>query len=162
MKQYNLSRRMIHIWQQNSRRCYLALLLIGLIAGTFTIPHTFQTIAQGVAPTEEGQHPQSFVPMALAIAPITTLPNDQLRPRTAYSGQADQYLAVWEHAYSTTDYDIYARRVGSNGAPLGTEIGIATTGIHQNHPDVVTHPTANEYLIVWEHEYSAIDHDIHA
>lgn len=127
-----------------------ALLLISLVVGMIAIPRAVQTIAQ------RGE------PLAPAIAPITNLPFDQLRPRTAYNATANGYLAVWEHAYSATDYDIYARRVDAGGIPLGAEIGIVTSNIHQNHPDVAANPAANEYLIVWEHEYSATDHDIHA
>lgn len=150
MKQHTLSRRMINIWQHRNWRWVMALLVIGLALGMFAMPRAMQTIAQ------------DSEPLAPALAPITNLIYDQLRPRAAYSTQANVYLAVWEHAYSATDYDIYARRVDTNGVPLGAEIGIVTTSIHQNHPDVVSNPAANEYFIVWEHAYSATDHDIHA
>ncbi len=135
---------------QHSRRWVLMLATFGVLTGALALSGALQTIAQGIGLLEP------------ALAPITNLPYDQLRPRTAYNVTANGYLAVWEHAYSATDYDIYARRVDAGGAPLGSEIGIVTSSVHQNHPDVVANPAANEYLIVWEHEYSATDHDIHA
>ncbi len=134
----------------NGWRGAAALLLIGLAMGIVTIPRAAPVSAQ------HGE------PLAPTVAPITNLPFDQFRPRMAYNATANAYLAVWEHAYSATDYDIYARRVDAGGAPLGSEIGVVTSNIHQNHPDVAANPAANEYLIVWEHEYSATDHDIHA
>lgn len=148
MKRQTLSQQMMDIWQHDQRRWILALVLL-FLAG-LAIPRATQTIARD----SEASAP--------ALAPITNLVLDQLRPRVAYNATANGYLAVWEHAYSITDYDIYSRRVDAGGAPLGSEIGVITTQTHQNHPDVAANPAANEYFIVWEHEYSATDNDIHA
>ena len=75
--------------------------------------------------------------------------NQRTAPDVAYNTNANEYLVVWEYAFSATDHDIYARRVGSDGALLGGEIGIAITTATEGLPAVVYNPTANEYLVRW-------------
>jgi hypothetical protein len=70
-------------------------------------------------------------------------------PDIAFNTSAQNFLVVWEYAYSVTDHDIYARRVGSDGALLSGEIAIATTTSAEGLPAIVYNPTANEYLVVW-------------
>ena len=79
-----------------------------------------------------------------------------------FQGLRAKYLAVWEHVYSEMDHDIYARRLNRDGVPVASEVGVVTTSSSQMRPDVAAHTTNSEYLVVWEHEYSAADHDIHA
>lgn len=75
--------------------------------------------------------------------------NQRTAPDVAHNTAANEYLVVWEYAYSATDHDIYARRVGSDGALIGGEIGIATTTAAEGLPAVVYNSASNEYLVVW-------------
>ena len=90
---------------------------------------------------------------------------DQIRPRVAYSNQADRYLVVWEdhHWGFGDDWDIYGRFIGSDGVPLGSHFGISWEGAqHRLAPAVAYNSTSGEFLVVWEYEFSPSDHDIYA
>jgi hypothetical protein len=99
-----------------------------------------------------------------ASSPIVSWEYDQIRPAVAYSGATNEYLVVWEdhHWSSGSDWDIYGRRVGADGGPLGSAFGIASATNKQLAPDVVFNSTLGEFLVVWEDEYSTTDHDIFA
>lgn len=110
----------------------------------------------------QGQPDEAAGPWAVTGAPITTQANAQLVPRAAYGSAIGEYLVVWEHEYSASDHDIYARRVDGAGTPLGSEIAVTVSTAFQLNPDLAYNPAYNEYLVVWEEEYSATDHDIRA
>jgi hypothetical protein len=92
--------------------------------------------------------------------PISTLLEDQLMPRVAYASGVNEYLVAWEDDVHPPDTDIYAIRVNDQGVPIGSEIYVGTSANIDTHPVVVYSPAANEYLVVWENEYSTTDHDI--
>ena len=110
----------------------------------------------------QGQADDAAGPWAVTAAPITMQANDQLVPRAAYGSAIGEYLVAWEHEYSASDHDIYARRVDGAGTPLGGEIAVTVSTAFQLNPDLAYNPAYNEYLVVWEEEYSATDHDIRA
>ena len=96
---------------------------------------------------------------------ISTWENDQIRPRVAFNNTLDEFLVVWEdhHWGWGEDWDIYGRRINSNGDPIGGQFAIAWQNVnHCLNPDVIYNPQADEYLVVWEYEYSESDHDIYA
>ncbi|MBI4517761.1 MAG: hypothetical protein HY699_18300 [Deltaproteobacteria bacterium] len=100
-----------------------------------------------------------------APAPVITWEYDQVRPAIAFGGAANEYLVVWEdhHWGFGTDWDIYARRAGADGAPLGSAFAVAFEGDkHRLDPAVVYNSAQAQFLIVWEYEYSADDRDIYA
>ena len=74
----------------------------------------------------------------------------RLAPAVAYNRDLDEFLVVWEYEYSTSDHDIYAQRVASNGTLVGSEIAISALSSFESHPAVVYNPASEEYLIVWE------------
>lgn len=98
-------------------------------------------------------------------SPIISWEYDQVQPAITHNLSAGEYLAVWEdhHWGWGADSDIYGRRVGGDGTPLGGQFGVSWEGNnHRLAPDVTYHPTLGEYLVVWEYEFSASDHDIYA
>jgi hypothetical protein len=144
--------------QRRRRWCAVLLLLLLIGCGVLSASQPLQAAGREPGPVS----PPGVGPQAVAVAAITTGLKDQIRPRAAYHSQVGEYLAVWEYVYSDTDHDIYARRLNSDGIPVANEVGVVTTSSSQMRPDVAAHTTNSEYLVVWEHEYSAADHDIHA
>ena len=99
-----------------------------------------------------------------AAVPIISWEYDQVDPAIAYNSQTDQYLVVWEdhHWGFGTDWDIYGQRVAADGSTVGGGLGISYEGSnHRLAPDVAYNPVLNEFLVVWEYEFSATDHDIY-
>jgi len=80
--------------------------------------------------------------------------HDQLLPRVAYASQASAYMVVWEYTANTSDHDIYARQVGADGQPIGVEQALRYSSVDETVPAVTYNSAANEYLLVWEQEYS--------
>ncbi len=98
-----------------------------------------------------------------AVGPISNLANDQFAPVIAYADPpVDRYLAVWEYAFTETDYDIYANLVNNDGSPYSSEIIIANSGSMETHPGVAYNPAMQEYFIVWGTKNSDTDHRIYA
>jgi hypothetical protein len=95
---------------------------------------------------------------------ITNAPYDQLRPAIAYNPSANNYLVAYEdHQYASgTDWDIFVASVGTNGvASSWTNVTYADSSPQM--AAALTYAAAgNEYLVVWEHTFSATDHDIYA
>jgi len=74
----------------------------------------------------------------------------QLAPDLTYNPNNHEILVVFEHEYSVSDHDIYARRLDSNGSPIGEWIPISTSIEWDVNPAVAYNSYRNEYLIVWE------------
>jgi hypothetical protein len=81
--------------------------------------------------------------------PISTAANDQTDPAVAWNGAAG-YLVVWQDSRnSTTDTDIYARRIDQGGNPQPNEIRLSPAGAQQA-PDVAYTSGVNPWLVIWE------------
>ena len=91
---------------------------------------------------------------------IGASPDHDVNPQLAYNSSANEYLAVWEHEYAAGDHNIVAGRVASDGSLLGSRIAIGASPNHEINPQLAYNSSANEYLVVWEYEYAAGDHDI--
>jgi hypothetical protein len=74
----------------------------------------------------------------------------RLAPDVACNSTAGEFLVVWEYAFSDTDHDIYARRVGSDGTMIGPEFPIADSPNFESNPSVAYDDMDNQYVIVWE------------
>jgi hypothetical protein len=101
---------------------------------------------------------------ARAVSPVVDWEYDQIRPAVAYDSQDAVYLVVWEdhHLGSGTEWSIYARLIDAAGAPLGSAVVIASEATrHRMNPSVAYNSSTNEFLVVFEYEYSVTDHDIH-
>ncbi len=76
--------------------------------------------------------------------------SNQRRDPAVASNNTNEYLVAWQYAYSSTDHDIYARRVDSAGNLASAELPVATTGYYESRPSVAFDPTNRRYLVVWE------------
>lgn len=85
-------------------------------------------------------------------------------PDLAYNHNANRYLVVWQHEFSSTDWDIHGQQVTGDGALWGGQIGnIANTGINETSPSVAANPnspTEDKFLVAYEYEASSTDHQI--
>lgn len=84
---------------------------------------------------------------------IYALEEDQTTPAIATNEQ-DRYMVVWDHAYSSTDHDIYGREYYANGTPVGSYFSLASWTENTTVPDVAAHGQNNEWLAVWQEELS--------
>jgi len=88
---------------------------------------------------------------------------DQLVPQIAFNPDAQQYLVVWEDHSRDTEgaWDVRGQRLNSDGELVGAAIPIAESYLyHRLNPDVIYKSGAREYMVVWENEFQANDHDI--
>ena len=87
---------------------------------------------------------------------ISTDPGGAAReqPDLAYNRSRNEYLVVWRQRFTSSDYDIYARRVSGNGAPLyPASIMISIRTWNEEAPAVGALPLTNnegDYLVAWE------------
>ncbi|MCA8952919.1 MAG: hypothetical protein KDE27_25640 [Planctomycetes bacterium] len=95
---------------------------------------------------------------------------DELHPDIgADSGAPPAYFTVvWEHAYSPTDHDIYARQVDISGALRGANpTYVQTSPVNQTWPSISKSagglPAATQrFAIVYQQTFSGSDEDIYA
>lgn len=73
----------------------------------------------------------------------------QNHPAVATNNQ-DKYMVVWEHEYSSTDHDIYAREYNANGTPVGASFGLSTWTQNDCAPDIAANGSNDEWLAVWQ------------
>jgi hypothetical protein len=88
--------------------------------------------------------------------------NDQRYP--AVVGTEDEFLVVWEDSSSHTTADIYARRIASDGIPLGPPGGFWITGspgISNGSPHAAA-GSVSGYLITWYRYISGTNWDVFA
>ena len=83
-------------------------------------------------------------------------------PAVAYSPVEDEYLIVFTHKLSTSDYDIGARRVKWDGSWMGPEFPISQDADKQWYPAVAYNSTNDEYLVVYENYWAGGLRDIAA
>lgn len=76
--------------------------------------------------------------------------NQRLAPDVAANPLEEEFLAVWQYAYTPTDHDIYARRFGTDGTLIGNEFAIANEVVMESNPVVAYDSHTNHYLVVWE------------
>jgi hypothetical protein len=82
-------------------------------------------------------------------------------------GAPTYFTIVWEHNFSTTDHDIYARQVTFDGTLRGTSpIFVQTNTSNQSWPSISKSdgaaPYASQrYTIIYEQTFSATDEDIY-
>jgi hypothetical protein len=82
-------------------------------------------------------------------------------------GAPTYFTVVWEHAFSATDHDIYARQVTNTGTLRGTSpIFVQTNTTNQTWPSVSKSdgglPYATQrFTIVYQQTFSASDQDIY-
>ncbi|MBN1504383.1 MAG: hypothetical protein JW952_04895, partial [Candidatus Eisenbacteria bacterium] len=72
-------------------------------------------------------------------------------------------IVVWHDYRSTVDYDIYAQRVDSTGAPVWTTDGVAvcTASYNQTYPRVIPDGSGG-VIVVWQDMRSGASWDVYA
>lgn len=73
----------------------------------------------------------------------------QNHPAVATNEQ-DKYMVVWEHEYSSTDHDIYAREYNADGTPDGSYFTISSWTEDDTVPDVAANGASKEWVAVWQ------------
>ena len=94
---------------------------------------------------------------------------DELRPDVGGDTAAPPtyFTVVWEHAFSASDHDIYARQVGPTGTLRGTgPIFVQTSTINQSWPSISKcdgggSVSSQRFVIVYQHRFSASDEDVY-
>ena len=87
--------------------------------------------------------------------------NDQ--GTVAVATSADEYLAVWEDSPSTSTTELYARRLGADGTPLGPGGGFWMTGSPGRHDGApsVAYGAGYGYLIAWHRFMGGLDYNVY-
>ena len=86
---------------------------------------------------------------------------DAGNPGVAYNAERDEHLVVWTGDDDTApfvddEFEVWARRVGADGQPIGGKFRISDMGadgnaaIDASNATVAYNPDANQYLVVWE------------
>ena len=83
----------------------------------------------------------------------------QTQAVTATSGNGSS-VVVWTEAKGTKDSDIKAQPFDANGRKVSGEIVVATSRSPQHHSAVAMDAGGN-FTVVWTHDYSTEDSDIH-
>ena len=83
------------------------------------------------------------------LIPIVEINLDQNAPAIA-TNQQDRYMVVWEHEYSSTDTDIYAREYDAIGNPLGSFFILASWTEDTTAPEIASGGSSEEWLAVWQ------------
>jgi hypothetical protein len=96
--------------------------------------------------------------------PIVQADGDQQFPALAYDSDVNEYLLVWADYRNkdTTEWDIWAQRLSSNGTPIGQSFVISEDPESQMLPKVVYNPINKEHFVVWYGKFSHTDRDIYA
>src|SRR5207248_3757344 len=83
----------------------------------------------------------------------------QTQAATAVSSNGSS-VVVWTEAKSSTDSDVKAQRYDALGHKVGGEIVVAT-GRNPQHNLSVAMDGSGSFVVVWVHNYSAADGDVH-
>jgi hypothetical protein len=78
---------------------------------------------------------------------------NEYSPSVVWNETANEYLVVWEdeRRAATRGWEIYGRRVGANGIPVGAEdFRVSASTSDEYSPAVMWNATANQYLVVWQ------------
>lgn len=70
-------------------------------------------------------------------------------PDVAFDATNGIYLVVYEYVFSASDTDIYAQRVGPDGALVGTRITIDASALNDIDPQVANVTLRNRFVVVW-------------
>lgn len=94
--------------------------------------------------------------------PVCTADNEQKRPQLVSDGSGGA-VAVWEDSRSGSDYDIYAQRVDSEGAPQWTSGGVAVCAAvgPQRYPQLAADGSGG-VIITWFDRRNGKNYDIYA
>ena len=86
---------------------------------------------------------------------------DEMHPDVAYNGSDDEYLVVFDWDLQGTSHDIMAVRLSAEGQVLGSVFSISYGDEDDSYPAVARNPYGDGYLVVWQREVGAGNHDIY-
>lgn len=83
---------------------------------------------------------------------ISVSDDGEWEPAVAWNSVANQYFVVWQDNRdgATRGWEIYGRRMGSDGTPAGGEFRVSSSTATEGVPAVAFNATANQYLVVWQ------------
>ncbi len=84
---------------------------------------------------------------------VTTGDGRQMASIASWNATANEYLVVWtdyRDSPSGTSSEIYGRRLGVDGVPVGAEFSIVKAAGSRFVTDLTWNATENEYLMVWQ------------
>jgi hypothetical protein len=84
--------------------------------------------------------------------------NDLRRPAVAFDTTQNRYLVAWQDEGTTKA--IGARVLNLNGTPFAASFDLTIGTIARTRPDVAYNSVANQFLVVWEYETAADDHNV--
>jgi hypothetical protein len=83
--------------------------------------------------------------------------DDLFNPGVAYDTKQKRYFVVWENSGSTKA--IEGRVLGADGGFVTGKVDVTTGTKARTHPAVAYNAVANQYLVVWDYEEAADNHD---
>ena len=89
---------------------------------------------------------------------VSSTANANLQTRNASSANGTS-VVVWVNTRSTTDHDIYARRLDARGNPVGPAIAVDTTTADSYAP-VVAMDASGRFVVAWEDLVDSIGGDV--
>lgn len=106
-----------------------------------------------------------FAPLGgVAAVDITT--NSWTRPRIAHVQANGVSMVVCQQRVGTNPIKVSGRILNDNLSFVTTQFDVAASSVDSLVPDIggdpYPNPAAGYFTVVWEHAYSASDHDIHA
>jgi hypothetical protein len=81
-------------------------------------------------------------------------------PDIVYNPHSDEYAVAYNYAFTDDDHDIKVQRLSPSGTRRGGETAIAAWTKWEGRPAISYNHRTSEYLIAYEYEYSATDHDV--
>jgi hypothetical protein len=95
---------------------------------------------------------QGNVRMDIGAIPIATTNKHENEPVVVGTAEGN-YLVAWEYEYSTSDHDIYGRRLQSDGTSVSQYFAVSAAD--DRRPDLAASFTQETFLFVWEREQPA-------
>jgi hypothetical protein len=71
-------------------------------------------------------------------------------PDLAFDYTTQEFLVVWQHAYSATDHDVWAQRLDLAQAPVGPPFTLDFTSVSWSKPRVANQSQFDQFLLVAE------------
>ncbi len=102
------------------------------------------------AAVDSAVYPLCIDPLVGADFPVgsSSDPGDN-RPDAAWLPGAQEYLVVWERAFSLTDGDVLGQRVDAQGNPVGSLLVLADPPGLATAPTVASNATRDRWLVSW-------------
>jgi hypothetical protein len=90
--------------------------------------------------------------MSFKSVAISSGPEPRDFPDVTYKAAGDEFAATWEKdvGRDAMDLDVYARRLDSAGAPIGSEFTVANSTRNEQHPTVAA--CGDHYLFAWQNQ----------